>query len=313
MPRTSRTARAMRVASAACSMSPSLLGLPLLVGAFLTTLWLFGASPVHADALGGALDGTGALARTGAGAITGTGAALGGTGSDALGNAGALGLDRPGSLDQVVPERVAEPVSRTLGTVHQGLGRQDGDGAAGLLDDPGWPVDELREGARRVVGDLDRTRRDTAQNLLSPAVDAVSGVRDAPAPDGVRAREGEPESADRARGRNGRHDAPSASAGAPGGHGTVYAYAPSAAPAAEAPSAEADAEPGDTGASAATAPSAQLATGSAAPAGGAAPAVAGYLTAPPVTAPAASAVLLASRSLHPVPSGPSDDPTVSPD
>ena len=313
MPRTSRTARAPRVASAACAMAPSLLGLPLLVAAFLATLWLFGASPVHADALGGTL--TGAVAETGAGALTGAGPeSPESTGAEAPEEARTLRLDRPGSLGEVVPRQVAEPVAQTLDTVGQGLGQRGGDGSA-LLGEAGWPVDEVREGARRVVADLDRTRRDTAQNLLLPAVDTAAGLPVSLAPE-ARSDEGAPATADERRERRGREDAPSSAAeGASGADAPLHVFGQSAGPALAAPAPEEAEAPGEADVAAPAAHANQVAAGSAASASGSAPApaVAGYLTASPVTAPAPIAVLLASRSLHPVPSGPSGDPTVSPD
>lgn len=331
MPRTSRTPRATRVASAACALTPSLLGLPLLVGAFLATLWLFGASPVHADALGGALGAAGSL----------TGAATGEprTG-DPDGDAsrtedrpadhsadrpagrtgGALGLDRAASLGEVVPDGVSRPVAQTLGTVHQGLeqhtARGQGSERPGLLAELGGPVEEVREGARRVVGDLDRTRQDTAHNLLVPAVEAATRLPAALAPE-AGSDEGAPASDDEDPERRGRDAARAdAAAAAPGGHGPLFAFVPLAGHAApSAVAAEHTEGTDDVGSSPATGHSAQLTTGSAAPSGGSAPApaVAGYLTAAPVTAPAATAVLLAATSLHPVPSGAGADPTVSPD
>ncbi|MFD3685045.1 flagellar associated protein [Nocardiopsis sp. NPDC058631] len=294
-------------------MTPSLLGLPLLVGAFLTTLWLFGASPVHADALTGTL--TGAVAGTVAGTPAGAGASES-AGADTQEETGTRGPDRPGSLREVVPRQITEPVAQTLGTVGQGLGQHVG-GAdeTTLLGEAGWPVDEVRKGARRVVADLDRTRRDTAQNLLSPAVDSATGVPAAPTSE-VGADAGVPATADDRRERDGREEAPAATAGdALAGDAPPYFFGPAAGDAAQAAVPEEAQAPGGTDAPAAAAPSTQVATGSAAPAGGSAPApgVAGYLTASPVTAPAPLAVLLASRSLHPVPSGPSGDPTFSPD
>jgi len=296
-------------------MTPSLLGLPLLVGAFLTTLWLFGASPVHADALTGTL--TGAVAGTVAGTPAGDGAeASESAGADAPEETGTRGPDRPGSLREVVPRQITEPVAQTLGTVGQGLGQHVG-GAdeTALLGEAGWPVDEVRKGARRVVADLDRTRRDTAQNLLSPAVDSATRIPAAPA-SGVGADAGTPATANDRREPDGRGEATAAAPeDAPADGAPPYFFGPTAGHAAQAAAPEEAEAPGGTDAPDPTAPSTQVATGSAAPAGGSAPApgVAGYLTASPVTAPAPLAVLLASRSLHPVPSGPSGDPTFSPD
>ncbi|PDP86045.1 flagellar associated protein [Glycomyces fuscus] len=328
MPRTSRTARATRAVTAVCPGAPSLLLLPLVAGALLVGLWLLGAAPASADSgtdgsrplVGDASLTTGRLAD----GFPGTAASRDRASSDhvlrdrvssdrasldgAPLDTASLGLGRSGRLGEVVPEgvgQVAEPVASTLGTVHQHLehgAERTAAETAAVLPDAAWPVSGMGEGARRVVRELDRDGR-AAGGVLFPVASAVPGA--APSTDGDGSTTGPRERA-----------ADGGSTGPDTPHGPVHG--PGAALAADTAAAPADEDRGERPGTAAPPPGSsphQLTTGSAAPAGGSVPvpAVAGYLTAAPVTAPSADAVLLAARALLTVPGGPSDDPTVSPD
>ncbi|WP_160049925.1 MULTISPECIES: flagellar associated protein [unclassified Nocardiopsis] len=291
MPRTSRTARASRAAAAVCPLAPSLLLLPLVVGAFLAGLWLLGAAPASAQdgsPFGGRL-GTGALAGGSLGEGPLTHAVLGG-GLDTS----SLDLRDPGSLEEVVPGEVAEPVSSTLDGVQHRLeqgAERTAAGTATVLPEAPWPVDGVGEGARRVVRELDRDR---TEDVLAPVSPPKAEPDPATAPE---ERSGQEPPASGAP----RRPAPVRTShtvltALPATETSVETAEPEAAPAVPASS------------------TVQLTPGSAAPGGGApAPGIAGYLTTVPVAAPAADAVLLAAHALHPVPGGPSDDPTVSPD
>ncbi|MFE1470949.1 prolipoprotein diacylglyceryl transferase [Nocardiopsis dassonvillei] len=329
MPRTSRTARATRAVAAVCPEAPSLLLLPLVVGALLVGLWLLGAAPAAADS---GADSGGSRSLLDGGPLTGGRLPDGFSGTSgnpdrassertaphhglrdrvssgrAALDASSLGLEGSGRLGEVVPEgvgQVAEPVASTLGTVHRhlehGAGRTAAETAA-VLPEAAWPVAGMGEGARSLVRGLDRDGHADA-GLLSPVVPAAH----APAPE----RDAD-DSADEARERAEDEDTAPGSA-----HGSVYGHG--AIIPADTGGASADADRGERSDTAAPAPGSsahQLTAGSTAPAGGGAPvpAVAGYLTAAPVTAPSADAVLLAARALLTVPVGPSDDPTVSPD
>ncbi|WP_435109486.1 flagellar associated protein [Nocardiopsis synnemataformans] len=340
MPRTSRTARATRAVAAVCPEAPSLLLLPLLAGALLVGLWLLGAAPASADSDSG----TGASrSLLGEGSLTAGRLSDGFSGtsgshdrassertaphhtlrdrdsSDRVSldsaslDASSLRLGDSGRLGEVVPEgvgQVTEPVASTLGTVHRRLehgAERTAAETAAVLPEAAWPVAGMGEGARRVVRGLDRDGH-TAGGLLSPvasAVSAISAISDpAPEPDGDGSGTGPRERSE--------------DDGAVGGtaHETVHGHG--AALPADTAGASAGEDRSERPGPAAPVPGSsahQLTTGSAAPAGGSAPvpAVAGYLTAAPVTAPSADAVLLAARALLTVPGGPSDDPTVSPD
>ncbi|NKY98229.1 hypothetical protein [Nocardiopsis alborubida] len=335
MPRTSRTARATRAVAAVCPEAPSLLLLPLLAGALLVGLWLLGAAPASADSGGSGAGASRSL--LGEGSLTAGRLSEGfsGTSEDhdrapsehtaphhtprdhsssgrasldsAPLDASSLRLGDPGRLGEVVPGgvgQVTEPVASTLGTVHQRLEHGAGRTAAGtaaVLPEAAWPVAGMGEGARGVVRELDRDGR-TAGGLLSAVASAVSGPAAEPDGDG---------SGTDPRERAEDDDAVGGTAyGTVHGHGAVLPADTAGASSGEDRSERPDAAAPVPGSSAH-----QLTTGSAAPAGGSAPvpAVAGYLTAAPVTAPSADAVLLAARALLTVPVGPSDDPTVSPD
>ncbi|MGW9346239.1 hypothetical protein [Nocardiopsis flavescens] len=289
MSRTSRTARAPR--AAAVVRAPSLLLLPLLLGAALAALWLAGTPSAHAD------------------------------------TAGPLGLDRgaaslgaglTGGLEPSLESGVAEvtaPVTNTLGTVHRSLEERTSSAPSVLSDPAVAEVGEgVREGARRVVRELEAADQDRAENLVAH----IASTRVAPAEPEAAAADGggtARPAADRA-GR-GEHGGDRTGAGADGhtAAGTVPAFGAPYRPAgAVADAAAVDehrpAAPAEREVSAAP----KLSTGSAAPSGAAgAPAVAGYLTVVPVTAPAADALSTAIDAVHPVPAGAADDPTVSPD
>ncbi|WDZ91605.1 flagellar associated protein [Nocardiopsis sp. HUAS JQ3] len=329
MPRTSRTARATRAVAAVCPEAPSLLLLPLVVGALLVGLWLLGAAPAAADSgtdVGGSrslLDGgplTGGRLSDGFSGTSGNPEHASAestaphhglrdrvsSGRAAL-DASSLGLEGSGRLGEVVPEgvgKVAEPVASTLGTVHQriehGAERTAAETAA-VLPEAAWPVAGMGEGARNLVGGLDRDGRSDA-GLLAPVAPSVHE----PAPE----RDGDDSAAGPRERAKGEDTVPGA------GHGTVYGHGSVIPIRAAVASVGADAgERPDTAAPAPGSSAHQLTAGSTAPAGGGVPvpAVAGYLTAAPVTVPSADAVLLAARALLTVPGGPSDDPTVSPD
>jgi hypothetical protein len=328
MPRTSRTARATRAVTAVCPGAPSLLLLPLAVGALLVGLWLLGAAPASADSgTGGSrsLIGEGPLTtgrlsdgspgaagsqdRDSSGRLLRDGVSSGRASLDSASlDASSLGLGHSGRLGEVVPEgvgQVAEPVASTLGTVHQHLehgAERTAAETAAVLPEAAWPVSGMGEGARRVIRELDHDGR-TAGDLLSPVASALPGSD--PSPDGDDSGTGPRERAE-----------DDGSAGPDGAHDPVQE--PGTALAADAAGNFADEDRGERQGTETPPPGSsanQLTTGSAAPTGGCAPApaVAGYLAAAPVTAPSADAVLLAARALLTVPGGPSDDPTVSPD
>ncbi|MFI6578851.1 hypothetical protein ACIBFB_23940 [Nocardiopsis sp. NPDC050513] len=273
MPATSRAGRAARAASAVCTLAPSLLGLPLLVGAFLTTLWLFGAAPAHADGLG--LQDTRPLADT-------------------------------APLTEVV--RVTGPVTSTLGTVHQGL-EERAERTAGRavgLPEPAQAVGEVSAGARRVVEEIRPERLDTPATDLLPALADLGGegATRAPRAESAPAVPAE-ERTDRPTPASGT-DAPTAVGSVPRPHS-----AGTAAPATPrrsdegAPAAQRDADRLGGHLTTGSTPTA----GGSSPA----PGVAGYLTSTAVAAPASAPVRPTDTRLHAVPVDPADDPTVSPD
>lgn len=292
MSRTSRTARAPR--AAAVVRAPSLVLLPLLLGAALAALWLAGTPSAHADTAGPlGLD----------------------RGAASLG-AGLTGGLEP-SLESGVAE-VTKPVTSTLGTVHRSLEERTSSAPSVLSEPAVAEVGEgVREGARRVVRELEAADQDRAENLVAH----IASTHVAPAEPEAAAADGggtARPAADRAgRGERGERRGDRTGAGAAGdtAAGTVPAFGAPYRPA----GAVADAAAVDEHRPAAPAerevPAApKLSTGSAAPSGAAgAPAVAGYLTVVPVTAPAADALSTAVDAVHPVPAGAADDPTVSPD
>lgn len=307
MPRTSRTARATRVASAACSSVPSLLRLPLMVGAFLAALWLFGAAPAHA----GGPEGTGTPGSSPSGSSASENGSL---------VSEVLGAEPPGSRGSVplgvaVPGEAPEPIAATLGTVRQGIERSADRATAAataVLPQQDWLVGEADDGARSVVRGLNQTRQATAENILAPVATVVAKSVLAPVDDsggaGTEPRSGLRErSEDEAPAHHAiRGTGPRVVAETVGVY-TVGASAPGDGTAHHGPHPRSPASP--------SAPLGQLSPGAAAPSAGSAPvpAIAGYLTAMPVTTPSADAVLFTPHSLRPVPSGPSDDPTASPD
>ena len=286
IPRTSRTGT-LRAVSAVCAAVPSAIGLPLLLGALLTVLWLLSAAPAQADT---ASLGSGALGAPVSETATATGEALG------LGEAPALG--------SVVPEKVTEPVTTTLGTVHQRLEKRTVETAEAAVSLPEPAVAEVRG----FVAEIDRTREETVERGLSqgPSITEPRATRSSDTD------EDEETGEDRAS----EEDEGSEPAERSEGHGvpvlpSLTAHHASTAPSTATPDSEQ--EDGDR---ATEHQRVQPATGSPAPsANGPAPApsVAGYLTAAPLPAPAADAVRLAAHRLHTVPADPADDLTVSPD
>ncbi len=284
-----------------------MLGLPLLVGAFLAVLWLVCAAPAQADTAGAPGTTANESAPT---------AALGGPISEAATTAGdALGLGEPRTLNAVVPEEVTEPVTSTLGTVQQGLeqgqqrlekGTAETVAVAASLPEPA--VAGVRGEVRGFVAELDRTREEAVERGLghtlpttstprNPAVEA-DGDTDA---DQSSERDGEPAAtAETGRGAAdhqaviGRHHHP--------------AQAGQAAATVVSERGAADRAPEQQRVQPTTGSPAPSANGPAS-----APSVAGYLTVAPLPAPAADAVRLAAHRLRTVPADPATDPTVSPD
>ncbi|PWV51164.1 hypothetical protein [Nocardiopsis sp. L17-MgMaSL7] len=286
IPRTSRTGT-LRAASAACAAVPSAIGLPLLLGAFLAVLWLLCAAPAQADS---ASLGSGALGAPVSETATATGEAL--------------GLGEAPALDSVVPEKVTEPVTTTLGTVHQRLEKRTVETAEAAVSLPEPAVAEVRG----FVAEIDRTREETVERGLGQSL-PITESRASRASDSD---EDEETGADRAA----EEDEGSEPAEWSEGHGvhvlpSVTAHHASTAPSSATPDSEQEDDDRAT-----EHQRVQPATGSPAPtANGPAPApsVAGYLTAAPLPAPAADAVRLAAHRLHTVPADPADDLTVSPD
>ncbi|MEU3018396.1 MULTISPECIES: hypothetical protein [unclassified Nocardiopsis] len=288
IPRTSRTGT-LRAAPAACAAVPSAIGLPLLLCAFLAVLWLLCAAPAQADT---SAPGSGPLGTPVSEAASATGEAL--------------GLDRAPSLDTVVPGEVTEPVTATLGTVHQRLERRTTEAAEAAVALPEPAVAEVRG----FVAEIDRTREETVDGGLVRALPVSedraprTAVTDADAPEETGEDRGSEE--DRAAADPERPAQPDALLFAPA---AVQQATPGAG------EGHGGAEPDDAD----RFPEhqrVQPATGSPAPTSNGpapVPSVAGYLSAAPLPAPAADAVLLAAHRLHTVPADPADDPTVSPD
>ncbi|GAA1462231.1 hypothetical protein NE857_04795 [Nocardiopsis exhalans] len=304
IPRTSRTG-ALRAASAACAAAPSLLALPLLVGAFLAVSWLL-AAPAQADAGSGTLGGP----------VAETASAAGG----ALGLGETPTLEKQ-TLERVVPEEITEPVTATLGTVHQRLekGTADTAAVAATLHEP---AAEVRDEVRGVVTEIDRARGETVERGLAhtlPTTDPRTTEPRTSRTTGPQEDEGTAGSGDEERDSSSESTDGSTEATSPTTPGAPVRQ-PATAQQHRSESAAETTRAATAGTGAADrAPEPQrfqAATGSAAPAAGApAPAggVAGYLTAAPLPAPAADTVRLAAHRLHTVPADPADDPTVSPD
>ncbi|MGW5876347.1 hypothetical protein ACWFMI_07310 [Nocardiopsis terrae] len=302
IPRTSRTGT-LRAVSAACAAAPSLLCLPLLIGAFLTVLWLLcSAAPAQADT---------SPAHPDAPAAENTPAPRGALPAEALTSGRSLGLGEEKSLEQVVPERVAVPVNTTLGTVHESLGKHTADTAAAAASLPEPAVTEVRSEVREVVTEIGRTgetavERGPTHTLPATEARAARSTPAEPAGDGAEPRADE--EADRPEAETDRNPAVLDSAAAP-----HHIPAPVGDPAGAAGTAEPDHGAADR------APDhqrVQQTTGSPAPTANGpagAPSVAGYLTSAPLPAPAADTMRLAAHRLHAVPVDPADDPTVSPD
>lgn len=282
IPRTSRTGT-LRAASAACAVVPSAIVLPLVLGALLAVLWLFGAAPAQADT---AALGSGALGTPVSETASATGEALG------LSEAPRLGL---------VPEEVTEPVATTLGTVHQRLEKGTADTAEAAVSLPEPAVAEVRG----FVAEIDR-RGDTAEHglvqglpLSEPGAPRETDAPEETGEDRVSEEDADPERAER-----------------PEGHGVPVPPATTSHQAAATPSSGTDDSEREDADGAPDHQRVQPATGSPAPtANGPAPvpSVAGYLSAAPLPAPTADAVRLAAHRLHTVPADPADDLTVSPD
>ena len=301
MPRTSRTG-ALRAVSVARAVTPAVIGLPLLVGAFLAVLWLFLAAPAQAetDADGDGTAVTGGLSQNG----------------ERDGEPDREpGLGEAPALERIVPEEVTEPVTDTLGTVHQGLeDTADSAAAATSLPEPASLSEvggEVRGEVRDVVQEIDRTREDAAEGGLVPALPVTGSSQ--PAPSSVE--EAEPEQEESAEDTEDAQgtEAPEADTGpASSEHASALTQHQRSAPAATAAPVE-SVNPADR---ASEHHHTLSASGTAAPTANGpapAPAVAGYLSSALLPAPVSDAVPLAAHRLHPVPADPADDPTVSPD
>ncbi|KOX16476.1 hypothetical protein [Nocardiopsis sp. NRRL B-16309] len=299
MQRTSRTPRATRVASAPCSGTPSplpsLLWLGLLVGAALAALWLLGGAPAHAD-----------------------------SGRGAAGALSASGPDGAAPLGGVVPGEVAEPVSSTLGTVHQRL-QSDPDRRpepGGALTGAARPVADVGAEVIGAVGEADEALPGTDDLAAVPVLPLDEPHR----PGGNAGTTG---SGDAGRGAD-----PADSPSAPDDGGSDRAEAadaPAERPAAPADSIVLSAAPADHAPAAGTGdgrqdadpaplpqepPVGQSAAASAATTGSSpapTPGIAGYLSSAPLTAPGSDALRPAPRHHRVAPAAGTDDPTVSPD
>ncbi|MEC3894708.1 hypothetical protein [Nocardiopsis sp. LDBS1602] len=275
-PRISRPGT-LRAASAVCAAPPSFIGLPLLLGAFLTVLWL-SAAPAQADAL---------------------------SASEPL-----QGLGQGRTLERV--EEVAAPVTDTLGTVHQRLEEGTGEAAATATILPEPSVSEFRGEVRGVFTEVDRVREEATElgPLPTPSVRETTTT----SPDMVEAPKDE--AADEEGPRPSREiqetEAPLDSVPPT----ERITSAPVSGGANEVPGENATVDD-DTDVEPVAEPHrAQGTTGSPAPStGGPAPAaaVAGYLASATLPGPDSTAVLIGSRAPHAGPTDPADDPTVSPD
>ncbi|GAB3713367.1 hypothetical protein [Nocardiopsis oceani] len=297
MPRTSRTG-ALRAVSAARAVTPAVIGLPLLVGAFLAVLWLFLAAPAQAetDADGDGTAVTGALSQNGE-------------------QDREPGLGEAPALERIVPEEVTEPVTGTLATVHQGLeDTADTAAAATSLPAPASLSEvggEVRGEVRDVVQEIDRTREEAAEGGLVPALPVTGSSQPGSSPTEETATEQEEPAADTEDAQGTK--APEAdTVPTSSEHASALTQHQRSAPAATAAPVE-SADPADR------APEHHhtlSASGTAAPTANGpapAPALAGYLSSALLPVPVSDAVPLAAHRLHPVPADPADDPTVSPD
>ncbi|MDT0331333.1 hypothetical protein [Nocardiopsis lambiniae] len=292
MSRTNRTARAPRAATVVRAPFPLLL--PLFVGATLAALWLMGAAPAQAETAPGPL-----------GLTQGT----------VLDTDLPDGLDGPPSLEGVA--EVTAPVTDTLGTVQRRLEQRAESAPTGVLSDPS--VTEVgvsvRDGARRVVGELEVVDRDRAENLVAHVASTKPLTAPTAAPAAAE-RSATVETAPVVE-RDERPDEGSAretdAVDVPGSVFAVHLPSHTGHPVgAVAGAGTVDTErPAPADPDHPTAP--KPTTGSSAPSGAAAPGVAGYLTGSHIAAPPADVPLSAVDAVHPVPAGATDDLTVSPD
>ncbi|SIO90480.1 hypothetical protein [Nocardiopsis sp. JB363] len=228
------------------------------------------------------------------------------TGSNPLGN---LGLER---VDEVT-EPVTTPVTDTLGTVHQRVEQGAGEAAASAIALPEPAVTEVRDEVRGVVTEIDRTREETADQGLVPAlVEPVASARsgtgpvpeesttsaepDSPDPSKASVDEGTEVTEDPIASGPLRSTAADHRAIAPA-HGSEPAEALTGDPI----------DPPEVQATAGSAISSANAPTSA-PA-----AVAGYLATAALPGPDVATALVRAGSPHATPADPADDPTVSPD
>ena len=266
----------LRAASGLRAAAPALL---LLLGVLFAALWLLSA-PAQAE-----------------------------TRSEPLGG---LGLER---VDEVTGP-VTAPVTDTLGTVHQRVERGTGEAAASAVALPEPAVAEVRGEVRGVVAGIDRTREETADQGLVPAlVEPVASSR----PDL------EPATDDSTTSPEPDFSAPAK----PSADETTEAGEDRAAPDPFRLTVEdhraADPAPGPESTDALVGtpvdpPEVQTTTGSAVSAVSSAnaptsapAAVAGYLAAAALPGPDAATALVHTRPPHATPADPADDPTVSPD
>ncbi|WP_304453282.1 hypothetical protein [Nocardiopsis sp. YSL2] len=294
MQSTSRTPRATRVASVPCSEassalpSPSsLLCLGLLVGAALAALWLLGGAPAHAD-----------------------------SGRDAADALVSAAPDGSAPLDGVVPAEVAEPVTTTLGTVHQRLQADPGGRTepGGALNGATRPVADVGAEVIEAVGDADRALPETSDLGTVPALPLDEPRRSAATTAEEAGAAGTAtEPATDAQDRSGAADDPER------GHSAPPAFAaPAGTPSDPAHAAVGGGDREDAGPEPRSPepPVGQPAAGSPATTGSSpapAPGIAGYLTSAPMTAPDSDALRPAPRHHRAAPAVGADDPTVSPD
>ena len=227
-------------------------------------------------------------------------------GSDPLGD---LGLKR---VDEVAGP-VTTPVADTLGTVHQRVEQGAGAATAAAIALPEPAVTEVRGEVRGVVTEIDRTREETADQGLVPAlVEPVASSRSGtgPAPE-ESATFSEPDSRDSSKAAGDEGTEVAEDPIVPGPLHPTAADHRAIAPAHGSEPAEAlTGDPIDP-------PEVQVTAGSAissanTPASAPA-AVAGYLATAALPVPDAATALVHARSPHATPADPADDPTVSPD
>ena len=290
MSRTGRTYRAQR--AAAVVRPPSLLLLPLLLGAALAALWLIGAPPAQADTAGPpGLSGKTPPDRTAS-----------------LSTRLSQGLEP--LLETGLPE-ITAPVTGTLGGIHRNLEERT---------EPSPTVTEVgegvRESARRVIRGLAATDQIQAENLVAH----IAATRAAPVPTdtapGITAAEAGGAEDARSTAESGESAQETAEAEEDTRRETATAPIPPRAVEGVADDAPEDdrRRATDTAEHDAPAPAhPELSTGSPSPSGAGSPSIAGYLTVVPVAAPAADMPSAAVDAAHPVPSTAADDLTVSPD